>query len=305
MYYKVDLSKILKVILLEKDRLIPPRMHYTRTVFEYSMYVILSGRLELDVNGERVVLTKGDVRFFDKDVYQRAIRAELCEYYYIHFYSSGVSRLDISEDKFCALVREKEENFKKMEFYKEECYDNMCVYIPEQIHIESQSLFEYIVNTLKSNTLTPITSGTKMVESRFDVSAAVAKIFFKLEKANSLDSDKSVNITRKIANFIDQNYFRPMTGEDIEKEFYISFDYANRVFKKGMGVSIMRYRNDVRLGHAKALLLATELPLSKIAAQVGFENSHYFSRIFKKEEGVSPSEYKNNFFKKSIGERYE
>ena len=305
MYYKIGLTDVLRVILLNKERLVPPRKHYTHRTVEYVMYFMLSGKLELRVNGERVTLLPGDVRIFNKGDFQEATGAELCEYYYIHFNSESVERLDITEGEYKRLVAQKEEDFKRTEFYKPTCYDSFAVYLPEQMHIESASLFEYVTNALKNNILSPISQATKSIESRFSVSVAVEKILLKLERASVPSSDNYHNIAKKIATYIEENYFLSISGEDIEKEFYLSFDYANRVFKNVMGVSIIKYRNEVRLANAKAMILETDKPLSKIAADTGFENSHYFSRIFKKEVGITPSEYKNTFLRRNAEENYE
>ena len=302
--YRIDLRDILRVTLLGKEKLIPPRMHYTRKTVEYIMYVVLDGTLNLKVDGEKITLKQGDIRLFDKGCYQEATESGYSEYYYIHFKSPYVERLSVTEEEYLDLVAKKEEDFKKTEFFREECYDYFYVYIPETLHIESGSLFEYITNKLKNSTLTPLTPRSKSVENRFTVSTVVEKIFFKLESVENPKQDNSHNIAWKIADFIDKNYFLDITGEEIAKEFYLSFDYANRVFGKIMGISIIKYRNDVRLQHAKALMLATTKPLLEIASEVGFENAHYFSRIFKKEEGISPSEYKNEFLR-NIGGSHE
>lgn len=302
--YRIDLRDILRVTLLGKEKLIPPRMHYTRKTVEYIMYVVLDGTLNLKVDGEKITLKQGDIRLFNKGCYQEATESGYSEYYYIHFKSPHVERLSVTEEEYLDLVAKKEEDFKKTEFFREECYDYFYVYIPETLHIESGSLFEYITNKLKNSTLTPLTPRSKSVENRFTVSTVVEKIFFKLESVENPKQDNSHNIAWKIADFIDKNYFLDITGEEIAKEFYLSFDYANRVFGKIMGISIIKYRNDVRLQHAKALMLATTKPLLEIASEVGFENAHYFSRIFKKEEGISPSEYKKEFLR-NIGGSHE
>jgi len=305
-YYKIDLRDILRVTLLGKEKLIPPRMHYKRNIVEYIMYVVLDGKLHLKVNDGELTLLPGDVHIFNQGDYQEAFESTYCEYYYIHFRSPYIEKSEMEESEFLALCAKKEEEFKKTEFYKESCYDYFYVYLPEHLHIESASLFEYITNTVKNNTLTPLTPRSKSVENRFSVSASFEKISFKLEKSETPKQDNSHNIAWKIADFIDKNYFLPITGEDIAKEFFLSFDYANRVFGKVMGISIIKYRNDVRLQHAKALMLATTKPLLEIASEVGFENAHYFSRIFKKEEGIAPSEYKKEFLRsQNIGGHYE
>jgi YesN/AraC family two-component response regulator len=39
-------------------------------------------------------------------------------------------------------------------------------------------------------------------------------------------------------------------------------------------------------------MVTTQTPLSDVAAQVGFENVFYFSKIFKKVTGMPPGKYK-------------
>lgn len=74
----------------------------------------------------------------------------------------------------------------------------------------------------------------------------------------------------------------------------INFDYANRIFKKHVGYSIIRYRNHLRLHTAKTMLDGKlgEVTMDTVAEAVGFGNRYYFSRCFKKYEGISPEEYR-------------
>ena len=301
MYYKIGLDNVLKITLLGKDKIVPPRMHYTRNTIEYIIYIVTDGKLKLKVNGKPVILTKGDVHIFDKGDFQEAAESSFCEYYYVHFRTENIEKLNITENEYIALLTEKETGFKKHEFYKEECYNFLSVCLPEHIHIESESLYEHVINVLKNNTLSALTPGTKSIENRFAVSTEIMKLLFKLEKAEMPLQNNAQRVARKITEFIDRNYYRNISGEEVAKAVFLNFDYANRVFVKATGMSIIKYRNRVRLQHAKALILATARPMMEIANEVGFENSHYFSRIFKKEEGLTPSEYRN----KNTGGNYE
>ena len=65
-----------------------------------------------------------------------------------------------------------------------------------------------------------------------------------------------------------------ISGERIAQEFYLNFDYANRIFRKITGCTIVRYRNSVRIQHAKAKMRAINAPVKEIAAELGFENVH-------------------------------
>ncbi|MCG8512057.1 MAG: DNA-binding transcriptional regulator, partial [Rhodospirillales bacterium] len=50
-----------------------------------------------------------------------------------------------------------------------------------------------------------------------------------------------------------------------------------------------------RLEYARRLLLATTLPISHVAEQMGYGSLNYFSTMFKRETGFSPLEYRNKW----------
>jgi AraC-like DNA-binding protein len=55
-----------------------------------------------------------------------------------------------------------------------------------------------------------------------------------------------------------------------------------------MGISYIHYLNDVRLAHARNLLVSTNLSILEIAQKSGFENASYFNRKFKDKYGITP-----------------
>ena len=62
--FQIDLNELPKVALWGKEALIPPRLHYSRYLTEYVMYVVIKGELKLMVNEDVVVLGTGDVYIF-------------------------------------------------------------------------------------------------------------------------------------------------------------------------------------------------------------------------------------------------
>ena len=67
----------------------------------------------------------------------------------------------------------------------------------------------------------------------------------------------------------------------------------SRVFKQQTGRTPTRFLTDLRIGRARKML--TDHPdaeVKEIAAQLGFTDQGYFSRLFKKETGKSPAEYR-------------
>ena len=68
-----------------------------------------------------------------------------------------------------------------------------------------------------------------------------------------------------------------------------------RVFEKIVGESPIEYRNNIRIEHAKELLLDTAHSVSEIGESVGYTSSVYFCDAFKKKVGISPLKYRNQF----------
>ncbi len=63
-----------------------------------------------------------------------------------------------------------------------------------------------------------------------------------------------------------------------------------RIFKQVTGQTAVEYLNEYRVNKAELLLCSTELPVSDIAAAVGFSDNGYFTRCFRKIKGMTPSE---------------
>lgn len=66
--------------------------------------------------------------------------------------------------------------------------------------------------------------------------------------------------------------------------------YTRYAHFTGQGIKEMILTHRLRL--AKRLLMDTELPISKIAFAVGYENPSGFSATFKRKKECSPSEYR-------------
>lgn len=300
-YFEIDLNRVPKVILLGKEALIPPRLHYSQYVTKYIMYVMVSGNLELLVNGKIVELIPGDIYLFQKGDLLEPKKSSFCEYYYVHFQSDGIRSVELDVGEYMERLRRKHDLCMRTDAFSEQCYEHLNVLIPQESHVADEYMFEYITELLQNHILT--TEG-KLPEKRFAISSALSSILLKLEAGNRKKGDcseqkleKSFDTARKIAAYIEKHYAEPISSEIIEQEFFLTFDYANRIFRKIMGCTIVRYRNTVRIQYAKAKMRATNMAVKEIAMELGFENVHYFSRIFKKIEGLSPSEYKRKFLK--------
>ncbi|WP_199548117.1 AraC family transcriptional regulator [Streptomyces sp. N35] len=62
--------------------------------------------------------------------------------------------------------------------------------------------------------------------------------------------------------------------------------------RRGSGCSPKDYLLSIRLGRAKELLAATELPVAAVARRVGYDDPAYFSRLFTRRAGLAPIRFR-------------
>lgn len=63
-------------------------------------------------------------------------------------------------------------------------------------------------------------------------------------------------------------------------------------FKRFGGLGFIDYLHRIRIGSALSLLASTNMSISDVAAEVGFDSYRSFTRVFKKSRGLKPSEYR-------------
>lgn len=84
-----------------------------------------------------------------------------------------------------------------------------------------------------------------------------------------------------------------LTIEQIAQSLYISPQYFSRLFKKFVDQSPYQYLIDIRIRHAKELLVnEPDLPIQIVALKVGFESVSQFIEVFKKKTQYTPRKFR-------------
>ena len=110
------------------------------------------------------------------------------------------------------------------------------------------------------------------------------------QSAQPLRAEKPELLDRMTA-YVEENYARPMTLEDLSHRFYVSTSTVSHLFKQKMGVSFYRYVTQRRLIAAKTLI-GQGVALEDVAARAGFGEYSGFYRAFKQNYGISPRQYR-------------
>lgn len=95
-----------------------------------------------------------------------------------------------------------------------------------------------------------------------------------------------------IFSFINKNFFRSISLEDISKIAEMNPSACSRFFKQNSGFGFVEYVNQVRKNKACYLLLETDYHVNEIAEECGFASISNFNKQFRKAEGISPGEYR-------------
>lgn len=112
------------------------------------------------------------------------------------------------------------------------------------------------------------------------------------QKIESNKADKSESVIEKAEAFINTNYMKELSLDDISAYCNISSYYFSKLFKQETGENFVEYLNRVRIDNAKKMLNETDSSVKEICFSVGYSDPNYFSRAFKKYAGVTPTEYK-------------
>lgn len=97
------------------------------------------------------------------------------------------------------------------------------------------------------------------------------------------------------------NVYNNLTLEELAALTNLSLSSFKREFAKHYDCSPARYFRQKKLEKAARLLRQSQLRISDIAFDCGFNDLAHFSKTFQKDHGLSPSEYRLNQIDKSLG----
>ena len=100
------------------------------------------------------------------------------------------------------------------------------------------------------------------------------------------------NVVSRVKAYIDENYARDISLDDVSRMVDISPYYFSKLFKQEVGENFIEYVTRTRIKNARRLLEDSRYSIKEVCIMSGYSDPNYFSRIFKKYEGITPSEYR-------------
>ena len=101
-------------------------------------------------------------------------------------------------------------------------------------------------------------------------------------------------VEKEMVSYIQQNYMGKILLREFGEQFHLSEKYISRYFKEHFHITLSQYVTYLRLEHAKQMLQETDISVTEVAMQSGYQNISYFIMSFKKTYGVSPLKYRKS-----------
>lgn len=95
--------------------------------------------------------------------------------------------------------------------------------------------------------------------------------------------------------FIRDNLGAPLTVAQFAAHCHVSASRLAHLFTDAMGISPQQFRNNLRMQRARKLLVTTNLPITVIAAEVGYSDAAQFGKYFSAHIGCSAREFRRQF----------
>lgn len=223
----------------------------------YLFMLVRSGKMQLDYQGEHYEAGPGECLYFDSRLAHSYYTTTTASFQYAHFGGN------LSDYYYQRIVGSNHHAFKAQ---NPDAISSCLSRIEEEA--EQKILNEHLIS---------------------------AHIHMLLSLIVSNREDYATENSRRVANcihYMKENIQRPITLQELAVHVHLSTFYLSRVFKKYTDSSPGEYLLNLRLSHAKMLLITTSHPIATVADLCGFNDSVHFINIFRKKIGATPLQFR-------------
>ena len=246
----------------------------------YEANFVLEGKLADIVDGNAIILNKGDMLIMNPSVHHIAfpIGKTLAKNFIIHPSLLEQTASLISDEN-------PENNISKL--IKRGSYEIFTGL--DKLGINEKISKLDLINKRRVNTVFCVANINNLAEDILINLAECECHYYSV--ANLHYGHENSSRDKEILNYISKN-FKTTSLEKVAKHFGYSAQQIRRIVKKNFGASYVDYVKKCRMGKIQKLLASTNLPIREISELAGYESPEYFSRRFKFETGYPPTEYR-------------
>ena len=258
-----------------------------RYIYDFELLYVKEGSIEVLTEGKRFIGTAGELFFFVPGQIHsiKSIGTERVRQPHIHF---DFYYDELSESLESPIKMPQTDAFMRKNVLRE----NPLLNVPRQLSFKDpysidNLIQKIIVESANKNPLSIIRCKSLM----FELLYLIFNNKF-IGKENNCVKGNALDVVENANGFMQRNCDRAITTAEVAKHVGYSTNYFVTIYKSVSGISPMAYHEKLRIEKAKNFILTTNLSMSEVADELGFDNLYSFSRYFKRLTGYSPLEYR-------------
>lgn len=99
----------------------------------------------------------------------------------------------------------------------------------------------------------------------------------------------------KVYGFVTANFRSKISLDQMAAEVNMNTSAFSRYFSQVTGKSVTEFLQELRLGYACKLLTDTDLNVSEVMLEAGFNNQAYFNKLFFERKGMAPKDFRKEY----------
>lgn len=236
----------------------------------YLFFIVISGSGSLEYSGKSYDLHRGDCVFLDcQKPYSHCTSKNLWQLRWVHFYGPNMKQIYDKYTERGGAACFHPDNLEDYILLLQEIYQIAS----SDDYVKDMMIYEKLISLL-----------TLLMKESWHPD----------NHMRSVPTAKKQNL-QNIKEYLEQNFQRKITLDELSRIFFINKFYLTRVYKEQFGISVTNYLLQLRITHAKHLLRFTDLTMEAISLECGMNDPNYFSRMFKRVEGITPTEFRETW----------
>lgn len=130
--------------------------------------------------------------------------------------------------------------------------------------------------------------------------AYLVGLFYSAQKAPTATENKNGNVIESAIALIQRDFGHELDMKKLARTLGTGYSWFRAKFAQHTGLSPNQYLLETRILNARSLLAETDLSVKEIGIQTGFEDQHYFSRLFRQKLNVTPTAWRHQYRQETV-----
>lgn len=265
---------------------------------DHILIFVKSGCCSITFSGETYLLNSGNIFFIpaNHSYTRRSVNNTMCTMTYIHFAASPkIHEVDLPEltQKVTAA-----KNILDDQILNGDSLFSMqnSIYLKNHYILSNPvSIFHFLDDIQLFSTKRQLMCGLQSSISLCSILSSLSQ-----STLETMPTDTTLNSSSQIPDnlknairYIRSHYAEKISLEELSEHCHISKQQLIRYFHTTFHCTPIAYITDYKISCAKDLLFnQPHLTIKEISDELGFNNQHYFAKVFLKSTGETPSHYR-------------